>query len=353
MSIYLPLTFLFYHLSAFSQPQYGREDIVITTISEDDGEIHLIEFNDLVKLLPQYVDMEIQLQVDSSSGDTMNLKTTTSRTGATDLRTTIADFRSSTFPTETHTGSFLQAPSWEHNDESSLEIEPQIIEEKENSSSAQITNSTELSERRSYSIKNNPTLSEVTEEASDSGDPRVITILDIINSQEPDEEGRKCVNKTMLRRETEYEEIVRCDHHYNERCFTTFITSHVPQQIEECEERFRIVCDISFEHKAVTEMVEECTTPLVPDCDGDNVPEVCRTVYDTVCDTKQVGSEVEEQFPNCTTVTMEKDGEVRPVQQCSVETRTVTHSNPRTECRKEPKELCAPGDCPLIEVNTM
>ena len=118
----------------------------------------------------------------------------------------------------------------------------------------------------------------------------------------------------------------------------------------------------SNEQKAVTEMVEECTTPLVPDCDRANIPEVCRTVFDTVCDTKQVEYEAEEQLPSCTTVNMEKckdvtiglitenKCEVWPVQQCSVENRTVTHSQPRTECRKEPRELCAPGDCPLVEV---
>jgi len=114
------------------------------------------------------------------------------------------------------------------------------------------------------------------------------------------------------------------------------------------------------EQQAVTEMVEECTTPLVPNCLQPG-PEVCRTVYDTVCDTKQVGYEVEEQFPNCVTVNMEKckdvtiglvtenKCEVWPVQQCEVENRTVTHTQPRTDCRKEPRELCAPGDCPLEE----
>ena len=195
---------------------------------------------------------------------------------------------------------------------------------------------------------------DITKEASEFNgldtNRRALTILDMINQQEPDADGRKCVNKTMMRRETEYDEVMRCDHSYDERCHTTYVTSFEPHQEEECDEKFRKVCMISNEQKAVTEMVEECTTPLVPDCERENIPDVCRTVYDTVCDTKQVGYEVEEQFPTCTTVKMEKNGEVWPVQQCSVENRTVTHSNPRTECRKEPRELCAPGDCPLVEV---
>ena len=137
-------------------------------------------------------------------------------------------------------------------------------------------------------------------------DPKALTILDMINDQEPDADGRKCVNKTMMRRETEYDEVMRCDHSYDERCHTTYVTSFEPHQEEECDEKFRKVCMISNEQKAVTEMVEECTTPLVPDCERENIPDVCRTVYDTVCDTKQVGYEVEEQFPTCTTVNTEK-----------------------------------------------
>ena len=139
-------------------------------------------------------------------------------------------------------------------------------------------------------------------------------VLDVIRLQEKDGNGRICMNKTMMRKETEFEEVITCTHSYDERCHTTYTTRYEPYQMEECEEIFRKVCMISFEEKTLTEMVEECTTPLVPDCDRDNIPEVCRIVYDTVCDTKQVGYEVEEQFPNCTTVNMEKNGEVWPVQ---------------------------------------
>ena len=195
-------------------------------------------------------------------------------------------------------------------------------------------------------------------------DTRALNILDMINAQEADENGRKCVDKTMLRRETEYEEVMTCTHSYDERCHTSYTTSYEPHQEEECEEKFRKVCLISNEEKAVTESVEECTTPLVPDCTL-TVDDECRTVYDTVCDTRQEEYQVEEQFPNCQTVNMEKCEDVTlglkteekcvtwPTQQCTVETRTVTHSHPQTDCRKEPRELCAPGDCPLVEVQSV
>ena len=104
--------------------------------------------------------------------------------------------------------------------------------------------------------------------------------------------------------------------------------------------------------------MEECTTPVVSECEESERKEDCRTVYDTVCDTRQVGYEVEEDFPNCSTVNMEKCEdvtiglktetrcEVWPTQRCSVDTKKVQHSSPNTQCRKEPRTLCSPGDCP-------
>ena len=194
-------------------------------------------------------------------------------------------------------------------------------------------------------------------------DTKALNILDLIHAQEADINGMKCVNKTMMRRETEYKEIMTCTHSYDERCHTSYTTNYEPHQEEECEERFRKVCTISNEEKAVTEMVEECTTPLVPDCE-DTGPEVCRTVYDTVCDTRQETYDVEEQFPDCSTVNMtkcepvvtglisEEKCVVWPTQQCTVKTHSVTHSNPKTVCRKEPRELCAPGDCAMVKVQS-
>ena len=180
-------------------------------------------------------------------------------------------------------------------------------------------------------------------------------ILDHVRAQKPDEKGRVCMDKTMMRRETQYEEVMRCDHSYDQRCHTSYTTNYVPHLEEECEEKFRKVCMISYEQKAVTEEVEECTTPLVPDCDNTG-PKKCRTVYDTVCDTRKVQYEVEEDFPTCRTVNMEKCEEVNkcevwPVQQCSVETRTVSHSKPETQCRKEPRDICVPSGCPMVEVH--
>ena len=39
--------------------------------------------------------------------------------------------------------------------------------------------------------------------------------------------------------ETQYDEVVTCDHSYNTRCHTSYVTSFVSTQQEECDENFR------------------------------------------------------------------------------------------------------------------
>ena len=53
-----------------------------------------------------------------------------------------------------------------------------------------------------------------------------------------------CVNVTldvevMMVEETEYDEVVTCDHSYDRRCHTSYVTSYVSTQQEECDENFR------------------------------------------------------------------------------------------------------------------
>ena len=39
--------------------------------------------------------------------------------------------------------------------------------------------------------------------------------------------------------ETQYDEVVTCDHSYNRRCHTSYVTSYISTQQEECDENFR------------------------------------------------------------------------------------------------------------------
>ena len=103
--------------------------------------------------------------------------------------------------------------------------------------------------------------------------------------------GRRCVKKVMMTEETVYDEVMTCDHSYDKRCLTSYITRYEPYQEEECGEQFRKSCFIKNEKIAVNEIVEVCRTPLVKDCniDGD---EVCQNVYESECWTKYEVHEV-------------------------------------------------------------
>ena len=45
----------------------------------------------------------------------------------------------------------------------------------------------------------------------------------------------------MLREETEYDEILTCDHSYDNRCHTSYVTRYEPVQEQHCDEKFRKV----------------------------------------------------------------------------------------------------------------
>merc|ERR1712226_1544121 len=148
----------------------------------------------------------------------------------------------------------------------------------------------------------------------------------------PGADGKRCIDKVEMIEETEYDDVVQCDHSYDRRCHTTYVTQYESQQEEECEENFRKNCFIEYEQIAFNETAEICRTPLVKDCDVQG-PEICRTEYESECWTKQEVHDVEDDVVECTTEVEEK---------CEDETSGYT---PNTGCTKEPRELCAPAGC--------
>jgi len=170
------------------------------------------------------------------------------------------------------------------------------------------------------------------------------------------EGDRKCIDKVMMLEETVYDEIITCDHSYDKRCHTSYITNYESQQEEECEENFKKICMINYEDLAYNSTVEICRTPLVKDCDipGETV---CQTIYESECATVQIVHEVEDDVTNCKTEQMKKCKEVTegyttreecdewPVERCSIEKKKVKKYTPETKCYKEPRELCAPRGC--------
>merc|ERR1739838_786192 len=94
----------------------------------------------------------------------------------------------------------------------------------------------------------------------------------------PGNDGKRCIDKVEMIEETEYDEVVQCDHSNDRRCHTTYVTQYESQQEEDCDENFRKSCFIEYEQIAFNETAEVCRTPLVKDCDVQG-PEICRTEY--------------------------------------------------------------------------
>merc|ERR1711892_400315 len=185
-------------------------------------------------------------------------------------------------------------------------------------------------------------------------------LLDQISSAEADSSGRKCINKVMMREETEYDEILTCDHSYDKRCHTSYVTKYEPHQEQECDEKFRKVCSIEYEQKAVHEMVQVCITPFVKDCDMEG-DEVCQTVYESTCSTIQIAHYVEDDVANCKTEEEKRCQDVTegfktvnkcdtwPVEKCTLEKMKVKKFTPETSCKKMPKKMCSPKGCGIKE----
>merc|ERR1712018_783896 len=150
----------------------------------------------------------------------------------------------------------------------------------------------------------------------------------------PGADGKRCIDKVEMVEETEYDDVVQCDHSYDRRCHTTYVTNYESQQEEECEENFRKNCFIEYEKIAFNETVKVCRQPLVKDCDTPG-EEICRTEYESECWTKQEVHDVEDDVVECETVVEEK---------CEDETSGYTTN---TKCSKWPREVCSVQRTPV------
>jgi len=172
----------------------------------------------------------------------------------------------------------------------------------------------------------------------------------------PNRNGQRCIDKVEMVEETEYDDVVQCDHSYDRRCHQTFVTQYESQQEEQCEENFRKNCFIEYEKIAFNETARICREPLVKDCDrrGD---EICRTEYESECWTKQEEHDVQDDVVECRTEVEEKcqpntsgyttttECSKWPREVCRVSKKSVKKYTPITGCTKEPREICAPAGC--------
>merc|ERR1711872_1211963 len=42
----------------------------------------------------------------------------------------------------------------------------------------------------------------------------------------PGSDGKRCIDKVEMVEETEYDDVVQCDHSYDKRCHTTYVTNY-------------------------------------------------------------------------------------------------------------------------------
>jgi len=179
------------------------------------------------------------------------------------------------------------------------------------------------------------------------------TFRDVAASKE------RCIDKIETVEEIEYDEVEQCDHSYDKKCHTTYVTEYESQQEEECEDNFKKSCDITYSPSAQNVTVELCMRPLVKDCNLSG-PEVCRTEYISECWTKNDPHLVEDDVPRCQTVQEEKCVEVTsgytteedckkwPREVCTISKETKRKFNPVTKCEKVPQTLCGPSGCGFV-----
>jgi hypothetical protein len=180
----------------------------------------------------------------------------------------------------------------------------------------------------------------------------------------------RCIKKVMQVEETVWERRVRCEHRFSKKCHDTYITDYVPTQEQKCETSFKKNCRITYKPVMFTEEIKICSEPLEKFCSNTTVgEEVCRTHYQTSCETRLKEHEVVQDEPVCKMVAERKCRDIQapvegeagdsgpallslgqecedwPVQRCTLEKKTVKKVSPDTSCRKTPREICAPSNC--------
>jgi len=184
-------------------------------------------------------------------------------------------------------------------------------------------------------------------------------ILTEVANARPDNDGKRCIDKVEMVEEIEYEDHIQCDHSYDKRCHTTYVTNYESQQEEECEENYRKNCFIDYEQIAFNETVKVCRTGLVKNCTVRG-PEICRTEYESECWTKPEKHEVVDDIVSCKTeyeeiCKSETNGYTTipkctkwPHQVCTLSREANIKVTPVVGCHKVPIELCAPAGCKLV-----
>ena len=120
-------------------------------------------------------------------------------------------------------------------------------------------------------------------------------------------------------------------------------------QVQQCEENFVKTCYIEYDKRAIQEVIkvirprsmesdyiqmmkyQVCRNTLIKDCISSG-PDLCRTIYQSECWTKQEKHEVEDDVPSCQ--------------------RLTETSCDSQECKEWPRQVCQVGGSRGSLVNT-
>merc|ERR1711937_291395 len=67
--------------------------------------------------------------------------------------------------------------------------------------------------------------------ARQGGDDASVSFADVAAAS-PGSDGKRCIDKVEMVEEIEYDDVVQCDHSYDKRCHTTYVTNYESQQEE-------------------------------------------------------------------------------------------------------------------------
>jgi len=143
---------------------------------------------------------------------------------------------------------------------------------------------------------------------------------------EPQPDGSLCVIKVKHVQKLEKQQIKECWHQNVTACHETFVTEFKAMQERKCDDNtFWKTCKISFKQISLNYTVKTCFKPLVKKCEGSSDKEICRTWFETQCNTTYVQSQGDEYHNR-----YDKDVKAS------------------TWCEKVPKKICAPDNCNFI-----
>merc|ERR1711971_1243844 len=161
------------------------------------------------------------------------------------------------------------------------------------------------------------------------------------------EENVKCMKKIMMVESLEYDTEVKCDHSYEEMCYTSLVTVYNSHVEQECQEDYVKDCYINYDKAATENTVRVCTKKMVKECPGDSGDDIiCSIHHQSECWTKQHEHKVTEDVPECEKVPVELCAPAgcsfRESDEAECEDKTVTliHDEPEETCDIQPKTVC-------------